>query len=258
MLWKLKTIFSSKRSVDFMICGTQKGGTTALHSYFSEHPEICMADPKEVHFFDNEANFVNGQPDYSTYHAFFQPRRSHKVLGEATPIYMYWNEAPRRIFEYNPNTKIIVVLRNPIERAYSHWNMERSRDADLLPFAEAIRTEAKRCREALPLQHRVFSYIDRGHYLDQLCRIWTYFPKDRVLVLKHENLRCNPAETLNQASAFLGIAPFSNIEPKSVHALPYTSKMMEADRDFLRTTFAAEIKELEQELQWDCSDWLKP
>lgn len=217
-----------------------------------------MADPKEVHFFDNEAQFANGKPDYSRYHAFFQPKRSHKVLGEATPIYMYWNEAPRRICEYNPNTRIIVVLRNPIERAYSHWNMERSRHADRLSFAEAIRTEANRCREALPLQHRVFSYIDRGHYLDQLRRLWTYFPKDRVLVLKHENLRGNPAETLNKASAFLGIAPFSNIEPKSVHALPYTSKMTEADRAFLRTTFAAEIKELEQELQWDCSDWLKP
>lgn len=241
-----------------MICGTQKGGTTALHAYFSEHPEICMADPKEVHFFDNEDHFANGKPNYSRYHDFFQPKRSHKVLGEASPIYMYWNEAPRRIFEYNPKTKIIVVLRNPIERAYSHWNMERSRHADRLPFAEAIRTEAKRCREALPLQHRVFSYIDRGHYINQLRRIWTYFPRDRVLVLKQEELRCNPAETLNQASTFLGITPFSNVEPKSVHTLPYNATMAAADRDFLRTTFAAGIKELEQELQWDCSDWLKP
>jgi len=169
--------------VDFVIGGTQKGGTTALDAYLREHPEICMATKqavsssrghpeirtagkKEVHFFDNEDYFSNGKPDYSKYHRRFNPEKAHQVLGEATPIYMYWNDSPRRIWEYNPKMKIIVLLRNPIDRAYSHWNMERLRNADTLFFWEAIKNENERCREALPLQHRVYSYISRGLYTE--------------------------------------------------------------------------------------------
>lgn len=254
---KLNTLFPFKRTVDFLICGTQKGGTTALDAYLREHPEICMANQKEVHYFDNEKHFANGIPDYSKYHAFFSPKKTHKVLGESTPIYMYWNEAPKRIFEYNPKMKIIIILRNPIDRAYSHWNMERSRNADNLSFRDAITTEKERCREALPYPHRVFSYVDRGHYLYQLQRIWEYFPKERVLILKHEDLKQNPNYTLNQVSKFLGTAQFNNIENKNVHSLPYMSQMSTEEKDFLKSIFETEIKELEEKLQWNCSDWLK-
>ena len=211
-----------------------------------------MANQKEVHFFDNEKHFANGMPDYSKYHAFFVLKRRI----EATPIYMYWNKSPKRIFEYNPEMKIILILRNPIDRAYSHWNMERSRNADNLPFRDAIDTESERCREALPDQHRVYSYIDRGHYLEQLRRIWTYFPKERVLILKNENLKQNPNGVLNQVSVFLGITQFKNIENKNVHSRPYVFRMTTEERDVLKAVFEPEIKELEEELQWDCSDWL--
>lgn len=246
-----------KRNVNFVICGTQKGGTTALDAYLREHPEVCMAKRKEVHFFDNEEYFANGNPDYSKYHAFFNPIKAHKVLGEATPIYMYWNESPKRIFEYNPEIKLIIILRNPVERAYSHWNMERSRNADNLSFREAVSTESERCREALPYQHRVFSYIDRGHYLDQLRRIWEYFSKEQVLVLKNEDLKQSPNETLNQISNFLGIAQFNIKEDKDVHFRPYVSHIDQEERAFLKSIFDPEIRELESELNWDCSEWLK-
>lgn len=168
--------------VDFVIAGTQKGGTTALHSYLSDHPEICMADPKEVHFFDDDRNFSSGSPEYSKYHAFFSPENTHRLLGEATPSYMYWREAPKRLWEYNPKMKIIILLRNPIERAYSHWNMQRSRKTDQSTFWQAVNNEKTTCDRALLKQNRVFSYVDRGFYMEQLRRLWAYFPKDRVLV----------------------------------------------------------------------------
>lgn len=254
---KLKILSPSSMTVDFVICGTQKGGTTALDAYLREHPEICMANRKEVHYFDNEKYFVNGVPDYSEYHAYFSPKKMHKVFGEATPIYMYWSESPKRIFEYNPEMKIILILRNPIDRAYSHWNMERSRNTDDMSFESALKSETERCCEALPYQHRVFSYIDRGHYLDQLRRIWTYFPKESVLVLKNDDLKQNPNNTLNQVATFLGITHFNNIKNRDVHSRPYVSHMSIDERDFLKSIFEPEIKELEEELQWDCSDWLK-
>lgn len=254
---KVKTLFPlTERTVDFVVCGTQKGGTSALDAYLREHPEICMADMKEVHCFDNEEFFSKAKPDYSKYHAFFSPKKSHKLLGEVTPIYMYWYDSPRRIWEYNPNMKLIIVLRNPIERAYSHWNMERSRNADKFSFWEAIKNEKERCSKSLPQQHRVYSYIDRGFYLQQLRRIWEYFPKNSVLIMKTEDLKQKPDEALNDVCEFLGVSQFKSVVAKNVHSLPYISNMSETERDYLRSIFETEIKELETELNWNCSNWL--
>lgn len=246
----------SDRLVNFVICGTQKGGTSALDSYLREHPEICMADKKEVHFFDNESFYANGKPDYSIYHSFFSPKPSHKLVGEATPIYMYWHDAPWRMWEYNPNMKLIVVLRNPIDRAYSHWNMERSRNAESLPFWDAIQNEQQRCREALPYQHRVFSYVDRGYYLEQLRRLWHYFSKDKVLVLKNDYLKNQPNEALKEVCSFLGIDNFENVNAREVHSRPYSSKMSDKEKEYLRFIFEYEIRGLERELGWELTSWL--
>lgn len=242
--------------VDFVICGTQKGGTAALDMYLRGHPEVCMANKKEVHFFDNEDAFRAGTPDYSNFHSFFSPEPRHKVIGEATPIYMYWRDAPRRIWQYNPDMKLIVLLRNPIDRAYSHWNMEKSENRDSSSFWDAIHSEEERCREALPYQHRVYSYIDRGFYLEQLRRLWAFFPRKQVLTLKNEELRKNPNETLQKIFAFLGVRPLPLINAVNVESFPYSSSMSERERSYLRSVFEYEIRALERVLGWDCSSWL--
>ncbi|MBI5463211.1 MAG: sulfotransferase domain-containing protein [Gammaproteobacteria bacterium] len=242
--------------VDFVICGTQKGGTAALDMYLRAHPEICMANKKEVHFFDKEEFFRDGAPDYANYHAFFSPGSQHKVLGEATPIYMYWRDAARRIWEYSPTMKLIVLLRNPVDRAFSHWNMERVENRDSASFWDAIHSEAKRSRKALPYQHRVYSYIDRGFYLEQLRRLWAFFPKQQMLVLKTEELQQHPNDTLQRIFAFLGVTPLPLINPVNVHGFPHTSHMSQEERDYLRSIFEYEIKALERTLGWDCSHWL--
>jgi len=242
------------RRVDFAICGAQKGGTTALDSYLRDHADICMADYKEVHFFDDERQFTR-RPSMARYHACFTPQPSHKIIGEATPIYMYWADAPRRIWEYNPGMKIIVVLRNPIDRAFSHWNMEHQRGNDDATFSEAIRNETDRCRKALPFQHRVYSYVDRGFYMSQLRRLWQFFPRDQVLVIKSDDLRQAHGETLTRVTDFLGVE-LSDFESKTVHARAYQAPMEEEDRRYLAGVFEHEIAELERTFQWDCRDWL--
>lgn len=251
-----KFIGHNNKTVNFIICGAQKSGTSALNSYLRKHPEICMANKKEVHFFDNESFFHNNSPDYSAYHSFFNPKASHKLIGEATPIYMYWYDAPRRIWEYNPNMKFIVILRNPIERAYSHWNMQRSKNADYLSFWDAIQNEQERRREALPYQHKAYSYVDRGFYLEQLRRLWAYFPKDHVLILRNEYLRNQPHEALQSVCDFLKVEHFKNIKPKNKHSLPYTSQMSDRERKHLQFIFEHEIRGIERVLSWDCSNWL--
>ena len=89
---------------------------------------------KELHFFDRDAE----NTDYKKYHANFKPKPQHRVIGEASPIYMYWETAPYRIWKYNPKMKWILVLRNPVERAFSAWNMETKRGKEKLSFAEVI------------------------------------------------------------------------------------------------------------------------
>lgn len=84
--------------VDFVIAGAQKGGTTALDAHLRDHPEVCMADVKEVRFCDDEERFRNRRADYAAYHAHFQSCTDRCRVGETTPVYMYWEPAPRRLW----------------------------------------------------------------------------------------------------------------------------------------------------------------
>lgn len=242
--------------VGCVIAGTQKGGTTALASYLYDHPEVSIPGKKEVHFFDTEKMFAGTADNYGRYHAAFAPAGRERLLCDATPIYMYWDPAPERIWRYNPAMKWIFVLRNPITRAFSHWNMQRIKERDPLPFLEALRTERERCRAVLPLQHPWFSYADRGFYLQQLRRVWRYFPEAQTLVLKSEDLRLRPAAVLAQVAGFLGIEPFPAADPREVYSIPYAGEIDAGARQFLHATFEYEIRAIERLLGWECSDWL--
>jgi hypothetical protein len=216
-----------------------------------------MANRKEVHFFDTEKHFQTPEINYAAYHSRFCPKDGHKILGEATPSYMYWHAVPGRIWQYNPDIKIIFVLRNPIERAYSHWNMSRHLNLEHLSFWDAIHQERKRCRKARPYQHRGYSYIDRGFYSQQLRRFWTYFPKDQTLILKYEDLRENPREALERVYSFLGLSSAPGVAAKMVRSSPYICAMSRKEREYLQNIFQYEIRNLERLLGWDCSGWLE-
>jgi Sulfotransferase domain len=239
--------------VDFVIGGTQKGGTSALDSFLRQHPEICMPTTrKELHFFDREQE----NRDYKKYHRNFKlKKKQHRVIGEASPIYMYWETAPYRIWKYNPKMKWILALRNPVERAFSAWNMESKRDHEKLPFAEAIEKEAERCRMALPLQHRVYSYIDRGFYAHQVRRLFNIFGKANCLVLLNEELRNDHQQTLRRVFEFLGVDP-SFVPPEaSVFEQEYSNKIDNQLRSRLIEKFYFDIKELEKLLGKDLASW---
>lgn len=243
------------KKIDFLIIGTQKSGTTALNKYLTQHPKIQMATTKEVHFFDNESNFENKNVDYNQYHQFFSLSNADKIYGEATPIYSYWDNSISRIWEYNKNIKLILLLRNPIERAYSHWNMERSRNAEKFSFWDAINLEKERIKENLPFKHRVYSYIDRGFYSEQIRNIYRFFPKNQVLILKHESLQYDYKSTLTTITNFLDVNSFDFKELKNIHSREYQASLSHREHTFLRNIFIKEIEVLEKELKWDCSIW---
>ncbi len=109
------------KELDFVVAGTQSGGTTTLDHYLRDHPSVSMPlTRKELHFFDHEENFAAHPVDFGAYHANFGPRLPGQLRGEATPSYMYWTPAAARLARYNPALKIVIVLRNPIARAHSH------------------------------------------------------------------------------------------------------------------------------------------
>ncbi|TCS41940.1 sulfotransferase domain-containing protein [Reinekea marinisedimentorum] len=242
--------------VDFLIVGAQKSGTSALDKYMRTHSEIEMATRKEVHFFDTDELFNGGKVDYSKYHKSFPGDTTVSIRGESTPIYMYWNDAPKRIWQYNPEIKLIVVLRNPIERAFSHWNMARYRGVEDMSFSDAIKAESLRCRVSLPNQNRVFSYCDRGFYSFQLRRLWQFFPAEQVLILKFENLKYDLKNTLSGIASFLNVGEFESSQYIDTHSTDYVTGISLEDFNLLREIFYYEIKMLEELLGWDCEQWL--
>ena len=146
---------------------------------------------------------------------------------------MYWEPVPARMREYNPDMKIIVVLRNPVMRAYSHWNHERQAGREPLPFHEALLAEPERAQKLHPRQLRRYSYIDRGFYTRQLQRLWQHFPLAQTLVLKTDDLRGHPNEVLSEVARFLGIASFPPIPVRTVHAREYARPMNVVERSYL-------------------------
>lgn len=255
-------MFSSmfqRRKVSFVIAGAQKCGTSALAGYLSTHHQVCMGkDRKEIHFFDGEKVRNLGPFKNFLYHSFFRIKPWHRVIGEGTPEYMWWFDAPKRIWEYNPDMKIIIILRNPVDRAFSHWKMMRKRGEDDTSFWDAITTEEARCRAALPYQHRHYSYISRGFFSEQIRRIWHYFPREQTLILKMEDLRDEPEFTLKKVTDFLEVEPFDNFRERKIRSKPKEShKMTSKEREYLLEIFKYEILELEQMLRWNCESWSK-
>ena len=243
--------------IDFIIAGTQKGGTTALYEYFRLHQNICMADKKELHFFDEDRYFEKKNPNYSKYHRYFSPNDHSQVIGEATPIYMYWNKSIERIYVYNPQIKLIIILRNPIDRAFSHWNMERDKGRESRTFLKAILDEDSKINSPNYSQNKILSYLDRGHYSQQIKNIYNYFNKNQLLILRSEDLRENLDNTLMNIAGFLSIPPFDPVYHKEVNSRSYPYKMRKEELTFLKNFYQEEFSSLENILGWDLSSWKK-
>ena len=246
---------AEQRKLDFIIAGAQKCGTTALHAFLQKHPQITLGDQQEMHFFDTDENFAREPVDYELLHQHFPHWSRFKVAGECTPHYIYYKPAMERIRNYNPNIKLIILLRNPIERAFAHWNMQRFKKREPLDFLDAVKQEHRRVAETSPLQTRRFSYVDRGFYSRQLERVWRFFPREQVRIIKSEEFRVRPRETLRSVFAFLGVKPLRIMRNKDRNVVPYEREMRPEEREYLRSTFANEIATLERMLGWDCADW---
>lgn len=245
--------------VDFFIAGVQKGGTTALDQFLREHPSIQMASNKEAHHFDDESVNWNS-PEHSRLHGLFDWTKPDVLRGEATPIYSYWPQAIERLRDYNPNAKIIIGLRHPSFRAFSHWRMEKKRSAETLTFTDAIEVAARRrVREAPGGAHRVFSYVERGFYFEQITRILRCFPRQQVHFFRTDHLWLQQMSVLNGIFDFLGVA-HGHLLPRRYTVPIDASELGEIPsvaRNRLDRLFEADIHLTSRETGIELADWLK-
>lgn len=186
----------------FLIVGSMRSGTTSLSQYLSEHPAVFIAPGKELHFFDLDEHFERGLEWYASK---FASAPSGSRLGEATQTYMYLPHALERIATVLPGRRAIAVLRDPADRAYSHYwhNVERGREH--LGFEDAIRAEPDRLHGADVRTRLRHSYVDRGRYLRQLENLERVFGAEKVLVLLFEDLTQTPTAVFSRVCRFLSV-----------------------------------------------------
>jgi len=244
------------RKVSFAIAGVQKSGTRALRYFLRAHPDIDFASTTEAHYFDIG---IHNDPsdDYSGYHALIGPEADGKMIGDATPIYVFLRQVPERMRAYNPDLRLIVILRNPIERAYSQWVMQTERGQETTGFLRTILLEPL---HYLRLgQNEFFSHVARGFYSTQLRRLYKVFPREQVLVLRNEDLAEAHDATMLRIYRFLGVRlvdppPAERIPPDRADARAYPD-MPSLARWLLRMVFARDIRRLAQMTGWDLSNW---
>lgn len=235
---------ATSRLPQFVIIGAQRGGTRSLYRYLAAHPDILPAATEEVHYFS--LFFDRG---LRWYQAQFPPSEPGRLTGEASPYYLYHPLAPERIRAVVPEAKLIVLLRDPVDRAYSHYQLEARQGNEPLSFEDAIAAEPERLAgEAariadddtyISFGHQHYSYLARGHYLEQLRRWLKLFPRDQLLVLKSEDFFQHPAGLYRRVTDFLGLEPRDLVaRPVPTHAPP--EPIASETRQRLQTYFAAE------------------
>ena len=230
----------------FLIAGVQKAGTSALHDYLSEVPALQLPSSKELHFFDDERTVDWSAPNYGPLHEPFVA--DDRLRGEATPITLYWPQALERVAAYNPAMRLILIFRDPVSRAFSHWQMEWARGAEQLPFDQAIRVGRARMATSAPVAgfDRVASYVERGFYGRQLARALRLFGRENILCLAQDTLERDPDALLARICRFLEVAsPAAPLRRRRVRAAPaidYPSALELDDVTHLRSCYAAELK----------------
>jgi len=215
---------------DFLIIGAQKCGTSSLFHYLGQHPDLILPSLKEIQFFSLEYSMGwNWYKNQFPQKPFFK----RKLTGEASPYYLFHPLVPARVTKHLPKVKLIVMLRNPVDRAYSHfWHEKKYRTEPLDSFEEAIAKEHERISEeeqklinkkiTQSQPYRSFSYLGRGMYFKQISEWLRFFPITQMHFIKSEKFFESPGTEMAGLYRFLGIRQIipDNLTPQNTNAYP--------------------------------------
>jgi len=207
------------RAPEFIIVGAQKAGTTSLYNCLKQHPDILPASTKEIHYFSQ--HFTKGLDWYLQH---FPEREADKISGEASPFYLFHPHSAERIAGELPDVKIIMLLRNPVGRAISHYHQQARRHHEKLPMLEAFQQEHARIDKAWGnlvagqqisgMKIQQCSYLKRGEYLEQIQRYEKHFPSGQISIIESAGFFEHPHETLAKVFEFLHVDP--HFQPKDL------------------------------------------
>lgn len=231
---------------NFLVIGAAKSGTTSLYYYLNQHPQIYMSRNKEPHFFvfeggkpsfhgPRDSTTIHDMliPDLESYRALFQEVTNEKAIGEASPLYLYYPEAIKRIKRYIPDVRLIVILRNPVERAFSSYTqMVRDSREPCDSFEQSLQEERMRIASGWwPIWH----YKAVGYYYAQLKPYIDAFGHDQMRIYLNEDLKNQPIEMLQDIFRFLEIEDSfePNVTTRYNVSGVYRSKMMQVFHDYL-------------------------
>ena len=215
--------------INLHILGVQKAGTTALASFLQQHPDIYVVNGKEAHVFDHPTFSQQANKKRIArlkYRELLTQYKGEKIICDATPITLYRDEFLKECIAYNTKAKFIVVLRDPVERAVSHYHMSRQKGAEsrclLLAFIlEHWRLKPHKNANTWPFDSslRQHSYLSRGRYKSQLTRLYRYVKQSQVLVVQQSQLKSQHQNTLKRVFSFLDL-PDEAIPAKTVFTTP--------------------------------------
>jgi hypothetical protein len=191
------------RLPEFLCIGAMRCGTTSLWEMLGQHERTFLPDRKELHFFDNRNGFYD--QGIEAYARYFEPAGPDQVPGETTPCYLFFEEACERIHQVLPDARLLVILRDPVARARSHYWYSVRMGYESLSFERALSAEAGRLATCDPDALNRFSYVARGRYVDQLQRFASRFQREQIHVLFLEDLKAQPAEVMRAVFAHLGL-----------------------------------------------------
>lgn len=288
------------KKVDFFIVGAPKSGTTSLYYYLNEHIDIEMSSQKEPDFFSDQSlqkkKLYYGKKRIDTiekYHSLFQQKNTI-LRGDASVSYLFYEDVPSKIIEYNPDAKIIIMLRNPIDRAFSHYLMDYALGLISDSFDSVIRKKSRHKNTNLFYQQ----YIRVGEYTNQVKRYIDIFNRKNIFFIDYEDFKNNTSDIVNSVFIFLGLnndfepdlkkkhnvyrAP-KNMLIRHVYSYVFFRKMLakilpkkmieiirnfvfqngkkpkisDSTRDILKKHFKSDVQELSILLNKDFSKWIR-
>ena len=192
--------------VNLLLIGAGRSGTTTLYEHLKQHPEICFSNMKEIPYFSVEDIYTRGD---LYYHSFFKCTEK-KVIASSDTYLLIDKEAPNRIVQYNPDMKLIVLLREPVERAYSSYiyALNNGHEKNNVSFKDSFEKEQENINQKNIITQNNLGHFYTGLYYKHISYWMQFFPKENFLLLKTEDLKNNYQEVLKSVCTFLGISEF--------------------------------------------------